>query len=122
MTMLSYLARLILMALNTKHLKVLTTPKSSRLSESAFQSKVAKFLNSQDCFWFKVIRANKSGIPDIIVCKNGLFIAIELKKETGFASSIQKVQLKRIKKNKGLSFLLRPSNFEQFKVEFMALK
>lgn len=57
----------------------------------------------------------KSGIPDIIACVNGVFMGIELKASDGRASELQKLNVKRINKSGGVGVVLYPEGFEQFK-------
>ena len=47
--------------------------------EARLQSKVIKFLKLNKIWFVKTKESNRSGIPDIILCKDGKFAAIELK-------------------------------------------
>ena len=49
-------------------------------SEQAIQSDILKYLKSVGAYTIKVSAATKSGIPDIICCYKGRFIAIEVKR------------------------------------------
>lgn len=49
------------------------------MKESALQFKIIKYLESKNYYVVKVIMANKSGVPDILFCKDGKFCAIEVK-------------------------------------------
>jgi len=90
-------------------------------SERAFQKKVISYLNTQDCYHFKVIKANRSGVADIVGSKKGRFFAIELKKESGKLSELQKHHAMLVKQSKGVHYSVRPSEFEEFKVAFDSL-
>lgn len=57
----------------------------------------------------------KSGIPDILCCINGTFVAIEVKASNGRPSELQKLNVKRINKSGGIAIFLYPEGFEQFK-------
>lgn len=57
----------------------------------------------------------KSGIPDILCCINGVFVAIEVKASSGRPSELQKLNVKRINKSGGIAVFLYPEGFEQFK-------
>lgn len=50
--------------------------------EQKYQKKITDFLEKQGAYVVKVITANKKGVPDIIACLNGRFIAIEVKTPT----------------------------------------
>ena len=45
-----------------------------------------------------------AGIPDIICCYCGRFVAFEVKKETGKLTKLQEVTIRRIKEAKGQAF------------------
>ncbi len=48
-----------------------------------------------------------AGIPDIIACINGRFVAFEVKTETGKLSKLQEITIQRIKEAKGKAFTVR---------------
>ena len=49
-------------------------------SEQAIQSDILKYLKSVGAYTIKVSAATKAGIPDIICCYKGRFIALEVKR------------------------------------------
>ena len=49
-------------------------------SEQTIQSEILKYLKSVGAYTIKVSAATKSGIPDIICCYKGRFVAIEVKR------------------------------------------
>ena len=57
----------------------------------------------------------KSGIPDIICCVNGVMLAVEVKASNGRPSELQKLNISRINKSGGVAVFLYPEGFEQFK-------
>lgn len=57
----------------------------------------------------------KSGIPDILACINGHFVAVEVKAEDGTPSDLQILNCERINAGSGLAFVLYPSAFDDFK-------
>lgn len=57
----------------------------------------------------------KSGIPDLLLCINGAFIAVELKATGGTATDLQKLNIAAINHAGGLGVILQPEGFEQFK-------
>lgn len=66
-------------------------------SEQAIQSDILKYLNSVGAYTIKVSAATKAGIPDIICCYKGRFIAIEVKRpET--KTNVSPLQLANISK------------------------
>jgi len=48
-----------------------------------------------------------AGIPDIIACINGRFVAFEVKTETGKVTKLQEITIQRIKEAKGKAFTVR---------------
>ena len=66
--------------------------------EKNFENRVKAYLKEQGCWVIKYWgggQYTKSGIPDLLACVNGTFVAIELKSETGKLSDIQKWTSKR---------------------------
>lgn len=48
-------------------------------TEQDIQRKILKYLESKHIYAVKVISASKAGVPDILCCYNGQFLAIEVK-------------------------------------------
>lgn len=63
-------------------------------------------------------RMTKSGIPDILACINGYFVAIEVKSDAGTPSDLQLKKIREIRKAGGFAFVLYPSGWEWF-VDFV---
>lgn len=61
----------------------------------------------------------RSGIPDIIGCCNGLFIAIECKAGKGKTTALQQRELEWINDVGGFTFVAREDNLEQLEQELM---
>lgn len=57
----------------------------------------------------------KSGIPDLLACVNGIFLAVEIKASNGRPSELQKLNISRINRAGGMGVFLYPEGFEQFK-------
>ncbi|MGN0594792.1 MAG: VRR-NUC domain-containing protein [Hominimerdicola sp.] len=92
----------------------------AKKEETLFQEKVEKFLTSQGAFWFKYWGGgiyNRSGMPDLMGCINGHFLALELKTPIGKASELQKYNIDKIRKAGGIGLFLRPEDFEEFKLK-----
>ncbi len=89
--------------------------------ERDFQKQVIKFLKDYNIYYIKVWGGGyqRSGIPDLIICLKGEFIAIELKNEEGKPSPLQIYNIDKIKQSGGQAFILRPSQFENFKREVL---
>ena len=61
------------------------------------------------CFCFKEHGGpyGQTGLPDIIVCLSGRFIALEVKTETGKTTALQELTLKEIRKAGGIAEVVR---------------
>lgn len=93
-------------------------------AEKQFENKVKKYLDSLPNTWhFKYWAGpySKSGIPDIIACINGRFVAIELKATNGKPSKLQVYNIDKINKSGGIGYILYPHQFENFKKEIKLL-
>lgn len=74
-------------------------------------------------WYFKVWSGpySKSGIPDIIACVNGNFVALEVKAENGHPSELQKRNIKLINQSGGYARIVYPKDFEILKEELLKI-
>lgn len=87
-------------------------------AEKQFENKVKSYLKEKGCWFVKYwggAEFTKAGVPDLLCCINGHFVALEIKSETGKTSELQFHQLNEINKAGGIGIVLRPSQFEKFK-------
>lgn len=94
------------------------------MKESVFQSKVIQYLKSlENTYVVKVWGGGyqRAGIPDILACINGHFVALELKNEVGKPSKLQEYNIKQIQAANGIALILRPDDFEGFKKDLVKL-
>jgi len=61
------------------------------------------------CFFFKEHggQYGTAGLPDLILCYRGRFVAFEVKTATGRPSKLQEVTIAKIKAAKGEAFIVR---------------
>lgn len=88
------------------------------ITEKQFENKVKKYLKQLPNCWFTKIWGGgyqKAGIPDILACINGKFVAIELKSDVGKPSELQKRNVRLINEANGYGVILYPKDFEEFK-------
>lgn len=86
----------------------------AKQEETKFKEKVATKLKTLKNVWFvKVQQLSISGTPDYLMCLNGVFIALELKTDTGKVSKLQEYNLNKIAKCGGISIVLMPQNFDE---------
>lgn len=93
-------------------------------AEKNFENKIKKYLDSKGC-WYVKFFANaftKAGIPDLLCCVNGHFLAIEVKAENGKPSELQRLNIDKIRHSGGQAIILRPSQFDSFCKLVEALK
>ena len=87
------------------------------MREKHFENKVKAFLKNEGCWVLKTWSngIQRSGIPDLLVCCNGYFIAVELKAENGKPSELQLWNIEKIRESTGIAIVLYPDQFETFK-------
>lgn len=85
--------------------------------EKLFENKVKRFLESEGCYFVKYWGGyfTKAGVPDLLICVNGYFLAVELKADNGKPSQLQLLNIKQIRKAGGKALILYPDDFEMFK-------
>lgn len=93
-------------------------------AEKQFENKIKKYLDSMGCWYVKYFANSftKSGIPDLIACVNGFFVAIEVKASNGKPSKLQIYNKEKIREAGGISIILYPEDFEDFKKLIYYLK
>lgn len=75
-------------------------------NEKKIQSEIIEYLNSKNIYNVKVITSNAAGTPDIIICKDSKFVALEVKKIGNYQSLRQEAQFDRIRKSNGKAFVV----------------
>lgn len=78
-------------------------------SEKTIENDVKRYIENQGGWWIKIQGGSNNpsvGVPDLLACINGRFVAIELKRSSGgVVSEIQKEQIRRIKNSGGVAFV-----------------
>ena len=87
------------------------------LSESAFyKTQVKPWLKQNNILFFRIETDTKRGIPDIIICRKGGFIGLELKRDAMTRpTKIQTLMGDYIKKHGGEWHVVHPDNFNEIK-------
>ena len=81
--------------------------------ETVFREKVRRKLKTLKNTWFTSVQQKSiSGTPDIIMCVNGKFVALELKTNEGKLSKIQGYNIEQINSSEGYGLVVSPDNFE----------
>ena len=68
-----------------------------KTSEQKIQTKIIKKLEAEGFYVLKLIKTNKNGIPDLLAIKNNECLFIEVKREDGKLSEVQKYRLNELK-------------------------
>ena len=86
------------------------------MTEKQFENKIKKFLKHHDIWFTKIWGGGyqKAGIPDILACVNGYFVAIELKGTNGKPTELQKYNIRKINECNGFGIILYPKDFGRF--------
>lgn len=78
-------------------------------NESQLTSQIKNYLKTKGAYCEKIFGGGfqASGIPDILCCYRGIFIAIEVKSPTGKgrASDVQKLKVKAIRDSGGIALI-----------------
>lgn len=84
--------------------------------ETRFQNKVLSDLKKLDKLWvLKTQEKTRKGVPDLLICANGKFVAIELKIGQNKMSPLQGFELACIEASGGASFVAYPENWDEIK-------
>ena len=78
--------------------------------EKNITNKILKYLKTLDkCYAFKEHGGSygSAGIPDIICCYRGRFVAFEVKNEKGKTTALQDVNIRNIQKADGIAVVVR---------------
>lgn len=93
-------------------------------AEKVFENKIKKFLKTLPNTWFFKFWAgpfSQAGIPDIIACVNGKFVALEVKAEGGQPSELQKRTVRLINQCGGYASIVYPKDFEKLQEDIKKL-
>lgn len=80
------------------------------MSEQKLQAKINLLLARKGAYVVKVISASKAGVPDILACYKGVFLAIEVKTGVYKVSALQEANLRLIADAGGLAICARSTD------------
>lgn len=77
------------------------------MKESALQKKIQKLIESYGGWVVKYhgSQYSKAGVPDLLACIHGRFLAIEVKLPGNKATKIQDAEIKRVREAGGTAFV-----------------
>ena len=94
------------------------------MTEKPFENKIKQWLKESDCWFVKYWGGGtftRAGVPDLICCIAGHFVAIEVKGDKGKPSELQKANIRKIKKSGGIGLIAYPNDWENIKAYLTAL-
>jgi hypothetical protein len=85
--------------------------------EAKVKKHVKEILDSMGVYYFMPAMGSfgRAGIPDIIGCYNGRFVAIECKAGKGKTTALQDRELARIGNADGLAYVVNEDNLHELK-------
>lgn len=86
-----------------------------RTPEGRVKDKVTKLLKSYNVYYFFPVTGGYgvSGIPDIVCCHNGRFIAFECKAGKNKTTALQDRQLEMIRQSGGIALVINEENIHE---------
>lgn len=92
--------------------------------EKNYENKIKHYIDELGGWEVKFFanRMTKNGIPDILACVGGYFVAIEVKAQNGRPSELQLYHCKKIREAGGFAFIAYPSGWEELKKILYMLK
>lgn len=96
----------------------------ARTPEKAVKDKVVAILKDEDVYYFfpATHGYGRSGVPDIVACAGGGFLAIECKAGTGKPTLLQVRELERIRRAGGTAVVANDENWDQVRPLVRRLK
>lgn len=85
--------------------------------EGKVKAKVKQTLDAMGIWHFSPFQAGmgRAGIPDIIACYEGKFVAFECKAGRGKTTALQEREINAIRTAKGLAFVINEENMDNIK-------
>lgn len=87
------------------------------MKESTYTAKIKRYLKDNGCYVVKFFGCayTQAGVPDLLACINGRFVAIEVKSDMGQPSQLQLANIHHIQQAGGIGMVLYPNDWEIFK-------
>ena len=84
-----------------------------KTTEQQIQAKIIKKLEAEGYYVIKLIKTSVNGIPDLLAIKNNECLFIEVKREDGKLSEVQKYRLNELKEKGIKSVVAYGINFSK---------
>lgn len=85
--------------------------------EGRVKARLKKYLDEMGIYHFSPFQAGmgRAGVPDVIGCYRGLFVAFECKAGKGKTTALQEREINAIRAAKGLAFVINEDNVDNLK-------
>jgi len=92
--------------------------------EKKVKTKVKRLLEENGVYHFSPYQAGmgRAGIPDIICCCNGRFLAVECKAGKGKTTPLQDREIEQIRSHGGVALVINENNLDELKEALEWLK
>lgn len=82
--------------------------------EAKVKKKVVEILHKYGAYYFfpATHGYGRSGVPDIVCCVNGRFVAFEIKAGTNKPTALQEREIRHIQETKGIAAVIRENNID----------
>ena len=89
----------------------------ARTPERVVKDKVRKLLGELDCYYVMPVTGGygTQGAPDFLVCHRGRFIGIETKAGKGRTTTLQELNLSRIRNAGGVALVIYEDDIDRLK-------
>lgn len=77
------------------------------MTESQLQGKIIRWLLDHNCYVVRTVSTSRNGVPDLIVCIRGQFVAIEVKTDTNKPSPLQLINIDKIIQAGGNAYIVK---------------
>lgn len=77
------------------------------MTESQLQKQIIFDCKQMGMYVVKVVSATRDGIPDLLICHKGIFIAIEVKTDIGRISPLQEHNITKIQDAGGQAYIVK---------------
>ena len=93
-------------------------------AEKQYENKIKQFLKDNGAYFVKFLGCGftQAGVPDLLCCLNGRFIAIEVKADKGKPSPLQIHNIEKIRESGGIALIAYPKDFPQLVGLIQAVK
>lgn len=96
----------------------------AKTPEKKVKDEVVRVLQAAEVYYFFPVQTGygRAGIPDIVCCANGMFLAIECKAGKGTTTSLQDYELRKIRDAGGAALVIREGDMSFLKAFVHHLK